>query len=287
MVFFGVLLSTMSFSDTPPPVTVNLSVNPKDETKIVKASIVDKKAIDAAVLRQTQAAAEELNRQRQAQEQLLANERRAEQLKQEAAAAKLALENANAQKLKVEAAAKKAAEQKAKLEQEQQKMQKQAVAQAQAKKLQEKKDLEKLQATQKAAAQQLAAKAQADKARLAEAAALKATRDRLAAEHQEFLLDEVEKHRAIFHSLIEDNRILATTFSADMVCKIRIKLLPDGSIANVEFIERSGNPAYDDMSATAVYKSAPFPMPQDQELYGQLRDIILSFKNGEQASDVL
>lgn len=241
---------------------VNLSRDPQEDKKIVKAAIVDKKAIDQAVQRQ---AAEEL----QKREDLLAQQRQADQLKQETAKIQQELALANAQKAKIEAAAKQAAQQKAKLEKEQLQVKKQLEQQQ----LQAKKELEKQQiAKQQAAAKQ---------------AAIQAQQDRLAAEHQEFLLTEVEKYRAAFQAAVEDNRILSSVFAGNISCKIRITLLPDGSILSVNIVEPSGNPAYDEMSAAAVYKSAPFPMPQDHELYSQLRDIVLSFKNGEQASDVL
>lgn len=301
MVFFGCLLSTMSFTEKKPQVTVNLQINPDpdgDKQKIVKASLIDKKAVDAALQRQANAAAEEQHRQKVVQEQLLAQERKAEKLKQEAEVARQALETANAQKLKLEAANKRAAADKLKLEQEQQQIKKQiAQQQAQAKRDSEKKDLAKQDLAKKeqqkkdlAAKQaaQGAAKASAQRAQEdAKLAAIKAQQDKLAAEHLEFMLEEVDKYRAAFQTVIEDNRILSSVFTGAISCKIRIRLLPDGSIASVSVVESSGNPAYDDMSTAAVYKSAPFPMPQDQELYAQLRDVVLSFRNGDQASDAI
>ncbi len=283
-------------------VTVNLQMNPdpnSDKQKIVKATLIDKNSVDAALQRQAEAYAQEQKKQKQAEEQLLAQERRAEQLKVEAEEAKLAVATANAQKLKIEADAKKAAESKLQLEQEQQQLKKQL---AQAKKTQEKKDLATKQANQKKeqvakqaadkkAAEQRAqevAKTNALKAQqAARAAGIKAQQDRVAAEHQEFLLSEVDKYRAAFQAVVEDNRILSGVFSGEIICRIRIQLLPDGSIASASVVESSGNPAYDKMSSDAVYKSAPFPMPSDQELYGQLRDVVLSFRNGDQSSDAI
>lgn len=302
MVFFGILLSTTSFTEKKPQVTVNLQVNPDpngDQQKIVKATLFDKKAVDAALQRQATAAAEELQKQKLAQEQLLLQERKAEKLKHEAEAARKELEAANAQKLQLEAANKKAAEQKLKLEQEQQQLKKQiSQQQAQAKKDLEKKELakqdlakkelQKKELAAKQAAEGAAKKASEQRAQEnARLAAVKAAQDRLAAEHLEFMMSEVDKYRAAFQALVEDNRILSSVFNNDISCKIRIRLLPDGSIASVNIVETSGNPAYDEMSAAAVYKSAPFPMPQDQELYTQLRDIVLSFRNGDQSADAI
>lgn len=280
VVFFTALFTTMSLNTPSEPIKVNLAKEPA----IVKAKVVDMRA----------AQAEELQRQKLAQEQLLAQQRleeqqRAEQLKAEQQKA----EQLKAEQLKQEAEKVKQAE-----TLKQQKLQKEAEAKAVAAKkvAAQKAEQQKQLAAQKeadtkakqaAAAKELAAKQAADKqAAAAKAAAMKAEQDRLSALHQEFLLTEVEKYRAEIQATIEDNRILSGVFVGDICCKIRIKLLPDGSILSATVVESSGNKAYDDMSVVAVSKSAPFTMPQDQELYNQLRDIVLSFKNGDQTTDV-
>lgn len=290
VIFFTLLIITVG-PTAKPIVKVNLAKDPHAEQKIVKATMVDKHAVDQAIQRQ---ALEEKKRQDLA----LAEQQRAEQLQREAEQAKQAVELAKAQKAKLEAMqakkdlelakaqkakqeteAKKAATEKAKIAQQQL----QAKKQLEQQKLQAKKELEKQQIVAKEAAAQ---KAKAEALR-AQQAALKAQQDHIVAQHQEFILSEVEKYRAAFQTAIEDNRILTSVFNGDLICKIRIKLLPDGSIASVNIVEPSPNPAYDQMSIKAVYQSAPFPMPQDDELYSQLRDIILSFKNGEQQVDAL
>lgn len=289
VIFFTLLIITVG-PTAKPIVKVNLAKDPHAEQKIVKATMVDKHAVDQAIQRQ---ALEEKKRQDLA----LAEQQRVEQLQREAEQAKQALELAKAQKAKLEALqAKKDLElakiQKAKQEAEAKKVatekakiaqQLETKKQIEQQKLQAKKELEKQQIAAKEAAAQ---KAKAEALR-AQQAALKAQQDHIAAQHQEFILSEVEKYRAAFQTAIEDNRILTSVFSGDLICKIRIKLLPDGSIASVNIVEPSPNPAYDQMSIKAVYQSAPFPMPQDDELYSQLRDIILSFKNGEQQVDAI
>lgn len=255
-----------------PVVKVNLR---KDlvKAKIVKARTTDKKSIDNLLQRN-----EMLERQKQ--EKLLVKQKQEAEVLAKAQAAEAAkklaqekLQLAQQQKIaqqakKEQEIAQKKLEQKQKLEQQQkQKLEQQQLAQQQQK-----------MAQQKLAQQQALAKQEA---------ALQAEKDQLAAEHQEFLLTEVEKYRAAFQQLIEDNRILSAVFPNNINCKVRIKLLPDGSILSVNIVEASGNPAYDELATTAIYKSAPFPMPQEHELYTQLRDIILSFKNGVQSADVL
>ncbi len=115
------------------------------------------------------------------------------------------------------------------------------------------------------------------------AAALKAEQDRLQAQHNDVLMQEVDKFKAVFRAAIEENRIISAVFAQNIQCKVRIRLLPDGSILSLSVVETSGNVAYDQMQINAIYKTAPFAMPSDHELYNELRDIVLSLKNGEQA----
>lgn len=273
-IFFSALLGTVSFNTKEPPVAVNLQTGPKPP-EIVKATMINKAEVDAALKRQADAQAKEQQQRKAQQEQLAIQQRQTEELRKQAELARQAVVDANKQKMKLENDAKLAIAEKAKLLQEQQQIKQKM--QAAAKKEQEKKDLAIKQAADKKA-EEIRAKAAADKA-----IAQKAEKDRL---QQLIVAKEVDKYRAEFQALIEDNRILSGVFNGTISCKIRIILLPDGSIASVNIVKPSGNSAYDEMSAASVYKSAPFPMPQDPELYNQLRDIVLSFENGDQ-SDVL
>lgn len=257
LILLLLLVITVASQKYKPPVTVNLQMNAKAEQRVVKAGLIDKSSVDQIY-------------QRHEREERL----KAEKLLQEAAAqaaAKKALELANLKKIEMEQAAKKAAQQKL---------------------LQEKAAQEKAKlATQKAAAlakeQKLKKAAEKKQAADRKAAGLRAEKDRLNAEHDAFLENEVEKYKAVFSAYIVENRILSAVFTGNLVCTIRINLLPDGSILNVTVVKSSGNRAYDEMSQNAVHKSAPFPMPDEPELYNKLRDIVLSFRNGDQSADVL
>ncbi len=261
--FFAGLFTTLSFEVKKPPIIINLAKDPGNDKKIVHAALIDKRAVDLANQRRV---AEERLRQDKIQEQ----QRIAEQIQQEAARAKQALELAAALK----------AQQQAMLEQV--KQEKAKKIQEQAKKIQEQAKLDQqLQLKQQIAQQQQLVKQQAA-AKQQKAAALKAQHDKLVAEHQAALEGEIEIYRAKFAAAIEENRTLSSVFANNICCKLKIMLLPDGSILNIKVLESSGNIAYDESSAKAVRKSAPFQMPEDKELYTQLREIILSFKNGEQ-----
>jgi len=251
---FAFLLTNMAKTNISQPIMVNLLKNPNP--KIIKAGVVDKRAIDQAF--QRQALEEKLK-----QQAIIEQQQKIERLKAEAEQAKQAAELAKVQKAKMELAAKKAAQEKSQ---------------------QDKINFEKKLQAQKQA--ELKKQDELKKQNLAkQAAGLKAQRDKLQAEHNAFIATELEKYKIEFRTAIEDNRIISSVFPKDIRCAVRIQLLPDGSILSVNVAEPSGNPAYDELQISAVYKAAPFPMPEDHELYNQLRDIVLSFRNGEQAAD--
>lgn len=256
VIIIVVALFTLGYSvNKPPTLQVNLHPDAKPEEQIVKAGVVDKKAIDQAYQRQALA-------EKRRQQQLAEEKRQANKAKEDAEKAKL-----DAQKLKQESAAAQ-----------------QALAKAKAEKAKTEAEAKQLKAAQEKAKQELAKQQELVRKQEAErkAAALKAEQEKLKAQRDAFIKNEMQRYTAEFIKAIEDNRILSSIFEGDICCKIRIQLLPDGSILSASVVESSGNPAYDEISQAAVFKTAPFNMPEDKEVYEKLRDIVLSFRNGEQ-----
>lgn len=290
---FFISLMVSSFFDSPQIIHVGGSNTQKQSDKpIIQAGLINHAAVKDAISRQEQ---QELNKQKQ----LALQKANAEKLKKEAEKAKL-----EAQKLKQEVAAEqkkaeqskqlaliaKEAAEKAKLqaakEKEQAKLAKEQVAQKletikQAKLQAEKaKELAK-QAQEKAALERKHAleEASRNKAAQAQAAARElAMRQAAAAERGRWIDSEFTKYLDEIVRKIEDNRIISSAFSPGLKSDIQIKLLPDGSVHEVRLIKSSGNAAYDAMNEAAIYKAAPFDMPEDHELLSKLRDIIWGFK---------
>jgi len=258
VVFLSLLVFTMNNNDAQRPIIINLQKS-SQSNDIVKAGVVDRGAIDRA-------------------HQLRARE---ERLK-----AEQALEVANTQKLAQEKLAQeKIAQEKAVQDRIMQKKMVQEKA-MQAKAAQEK--ATQLKVAQEKLVQEKVNLAKQQKIKQEQrAAGIQAERDSLRAQHDAFIGTEIDKYKAEFAAAIIENRILSSIFAGDLQCTIRIMLLPDGSILNVNIEKSSGNKAYDEMAENAVYKTAPFPMPDEQELYSKLRDIVISFRNGDQATDVL
>jgi colicin import membrane protein len=212
--------------------------------KIVKASLVDKKMVAQAVKRQEN------------QQQLAAAKEK-----------KLAQQKQEVDKLK------KAAEQELqKVKEEGQKL----------KKHQE--TLKKEQQKVKATAEQLQSKEQE----------LKTQKDKLVKQQQEQdkkkkikttkstnniaktpeqaskIQQEVNNYHALWYNEIVNNRKGSMFFPEELACSIKIKLLANGHLSLVKLDKSSGNSVYDSFAEQAIYKSAPFAMPEDPEVNKEL-----------------
>lgn len=94
---------------------------------------------------------------------------------------------------------------------------------------------------------------------------------------QDWLHTEYSRVVSEIQTSVIEKRNLISAFSDDLVCEVQFRLLSDGNVTGVQIIKSSGNQAYDDSAKMAVYKAAPFDIPNDQELLSKLRDIILVF----------
>lgn len=266
---------------------------------IIQAGLINNDAVKTAVARQEK---QKLDQQKK----LALQKAKAEQLKQEAVqmkaeAEKLKQEVADKQK-KVEAAKQlamvvKADAEKARLqavkEQEQATIAKaqavKKIQQAKQAKLQAAKEHEQAEKAKKHAAEQQAAneeaKVNAQKAKQAQQAAQAAAAAQAAGEAQRlaarnsWLDSEFTKFVGDLQQRVYNNRTLSLAFGPELVCRIQIKLLPDGSVHDVKITQSSGNVAYDAMSEAAIRKAAPFDMPEDLDLSAKVRDLVLEFTN--------
>jgi len=61
-------------------------------------------------------------------------------------------------------------------------------------------------------------------------------------------------------------------------CKIRVRLMSDGSVIDAEVIASSGDEIFDRSAENAVNKASPLPVPQDKELFARnFRTFTLTF----------
>ena len=66
-----------------------------------------------------------------------------------------------------------------------------------------------------------------------------------------------------------------------LFCRLKVKLLPTGSVLSVEISESSGHLAFDRSAEAAVRKASPLPLPDDQILREKLREFTFTFKPEE------
>jgi colicin import membrane protein len=86
--------------------------------------------------------------------------------------------------------------------------------------------------------------------------------------------------------VLSNRTLIGSNFDEDLVCEIRIKLQQDGSILAANIVKSSGNEAYDSNSRMAIFKAAPFDMPEDGELNKKLLDIVLVFKQSDSNGEI-
>ena len=72
-------------------------------------------------------------------------------------------------------------------------------------------------------------------------------------------------------------REVTTFFPEHLECAVRVKILPSGNLASIKLDKSSGNMAYDAFSEQAIYKSAPFDMPEDPKVNKELVEHELEF----------
>ena len=115
------------------------------------------------------------------------------------------------------------------------------------------------------------------KAEIKQAQLLKA---KIQAQHEEkaHLDSEFSKYSVLWHDLFKSNwhKPIGTE---NLVCDIKIAVLPDGTVHNVTVIKSSGNQAYDESAVKAVWKSSPIRMPDELQIAERLREVIFGFKN--------
>ncbi len=305
-VLLFLVLIISSFLDRPQIIQVagGGAQEKKEEKPIIQAGLIDNQAVKTAVARQEQ-------QERDKQKQLAQQKANADKLKKEAERIKL-----EAQKLQQEVAAAKN-----KVEKEKQ-LALVAKAEAEKAKLQAKKENEKAQAAKEAAAKKLElakkAKAQVAKEReLAQKAkeqelakqkesAVAAEQSRIKAEQEKqaqaaqaqqqamaaqaaaarnrWIDSEFSRYVGEIGQRIKQYRTISAAFPAELRCGIQLKFLPDGSVHDVRIATSSGNAAYDAMSEAAVYKAAPFEIPEDLELRSKLQNIEWTFIAGEDSN---
>lgn len=84
---------------------------------------------------------------------------------------------------------------------------------------------------------------------------------------------DIQSYHNKMYTKIINNRKVTSLFPDHLECSVRVKLLSNGQLNLVKLDKSSGNQAYDAFSEQAIYKSAPFEMPEDPKLNKELVEI--------------
>lgn len=86
--------------------------------------------------------------------------------------------------------------------------------------------------------------------------------------------DYIDKIRA----KIRHNVVVPPDLTGNPEAVFEVTLLPGGSVLNVRLIKSSGHSGYDSAVERAIRKADPLPLPPDPALFGDYRDLKLTFR---------
>jgi colicin import membrane protein len=255
LVFIAILVVSFRFSEAP---VGNFGEPPE----VIEAVAVDEKVIQAELDKLKAAEQRKKDEARKAREAKLKEQRRKEELKKQKAAA--------AKKLKEQKAAekKRLAELEAKRKQEAERKRKEQDRQARLE--QERKAKEKQQALQAEIARQeaeLQKQLEADRhARQAEA-------------RRQASLSEINKYRSLIKEEVTRHWNIPATAHDDLLCEVKVRLIPSGDVVEVKVIKSSGDAAFDRSVEKAVYRAAPLSVPPvESGLFDEFREVVFQFE---------
>lgn len=275
LLFVVVLVVSIRFSESP-------LAPPGQPQEIIQAEAVDEKVIQTELDRIKAAEQRKQDEVRKAREAKLQEQRRTEELKkQRAAEEKKRKEQKAAEKKRLAELEKKRKEKEAaeKKRKEQQAAEKKRKEEAERKRKEEEARLAKLEQERKEKERQKAL--QAEIAR--QEAELKQQQEtaRLAREaeaRRRAQQSEIAKYTSLIKQEITRHWNIPATASPDLVCEVKVRLIPNGDVVDVQIIKSSGDPAFDNSVEKAVYRAAPLPVPPvESGLFEEFREVVFEF----------
>lgn len=265
LVFVAILVVSFRFSEAP--------LMPVGEpVEIIEAEAVDEKLIQAELDRIKAAEQRKKDEARKAREARLKEQRRKEELKkQRAAEAKKLKEQAAAEKKRLAELEKKRKEELAAEKQRQEAERKRKEEEAhQAKLEQQRKEKEKQEALQAEIARQEAElQKQLEAERLA----------RQAEARRQANLSEINRYRVLIKQEVTRHWNIPATAAQDLICEVKVRLIPSGDVVDVQIIKSSGDPAFDNSVEKAVYRAAPLTVPPvESGLFEEFREVVFQFE---------
>ena len=284
LLFVVILVVSIRFSESP-------LVPPGPQPEIIEAQAVDEKVIQAELDRIKAAEQRKQDEARKAREAKLQEQRRKEELKQQRiveeqkrqAEAKKRKEQEAAEKKRLAELEKKRKEQAA-AEKKRLEAERKRKEEAERKRKQEEIRLAKLEQERKEKARQEAL--QAEIARQEAELQKQQEAERLAREaaaRRQAQQSEIAKYVSLIKQEITRHWNIPATAAQDLVCEVKVRLIPSGDVIDVQIVKSSGDPAFDNSVEKAVYRAAPLSVPPvESGLFEEFREVVFQFEPRDQ-----
>ena len=101
---------------------------------------------------------------------------------------------------------------------------------------------------------------------------------RVAQTQQARALALADKYKALIRQKVSRNWVRPPGAKSGMECVVRVRLVPSGEVISAEVVTSSGSAVFDRSVENAVYKAAPLPIPQEEDLFEYYREIEFQFR---------
>ncbi len=91
----------------------------------------------------------------------------------------------------------------------------------------------------------------------------------------------IDKYKAMIKSRIRRFVVVPPGIQGNPEAVFEVILLPDGEVLRATMVSSSGIPAYDAAVERAIMRASPLPLPPDPSLFGDFRDLRLTFRPNE------
>lgn len=88
----------------------------------------------------------------------------------------------------------------------------------------------------------------------------------------------IDEYTARIRNAIRDRLVVPPGIEGNPQAEFEVKLLKNGTVATVRLVRASGSSAYDRAVERAIDVAQPLPLPDDPEVFSQMRDLKLLFR---------
>jgi colicin import membrane protein len=92
---------------------------------------------------------------------------------------------------------------------------------------------------------------------------------------------QIDDYRMRIQIAIRDKVMLPPGIDSKLEAVFEVGLVRSGTVYRMKLIKPSGAPAYDRAVERAIELAQPLPVPEDMELFQQVRDLTLVFRPNE------